>query len=51
MYKQWKTLKDNAETTIFPTLGGIDIEDEQLATGMSVLPWAIIAIALISREG
>ncbi len=51
VYNQWKSLKEAAQETIFPNLGGIDIEDEYVASSVSVLPWAVLAIALITREG
>ena len=51
VYNQWKSLKDAAQETIFPNLGGIDIEDEYVASSVSVLPWLVLGIALITREG
>ena len=51
IYNQWKSLKDAAQETIFPNLGGIDIEDEYVASSVSVLPWVVLGIALITREG
>ena len=51
VYNQWKSLKDAAQETIFPNLGGIDIEDEYVASSVSVLPWVVLGIALITREG
>lgn len=51
VYKQWRDLKESAQETIFPKLGGIDIDDEYVATSVSALPWLVLGIALITREG
>ena len=51
VYNQWRSLKEATQETIFPTLGGIDIEDEYVASSVSALPWVILGIALITREG
>lgn len=51
VYKQWSDLKESAQETIFPKLGGIDIDDEYVATSVSALPWLVLGIALITREG
>lgn len=51
LYKQFHDFKEAAQQTIFPTLGGIDIEDESIATSVSALPWVILGLALITREG
>lgn len=51
VYNQWRSLKEATQETIFPTLGGIDIEDEYVASSVSALPWLILGIALITREG
>ena len=51
IYKNWRDLKEAAHETIFPKLGGIDIEDESIASSVSALPWVILGLALITREG
>ena len=51
VYKQWRDFKESAHETIFPKLGGIDIEDEYVASSVSALPWLILGLALITREG
>lgn len=51
VYKQWHDFKEAAQETIFPKLGGIDIEDEYVASSVSALPWVILGLALITREG
>ena len=51
VYKQWHDFKEAAQETIFPKLGGIDIEDEYIASSVSVLPWLVLGLALITREG
>lgn len=51
IYKNWSDFKEAAQETIFPKLGGIDIEDESIASSVSALPWVILGLALITREG
>jgi len=51
VYKQWHDFKEAAQESIFPKLGGIDIEDEYIASSVSVLPWLVLGLALITREG
>ncbi len=51
LYNQFRDFKEAAQETIFPTLGGIDIEDEHIASSVSALPWLILGLALITREG
>ena len=51
VYKQWHDFKEAAQETVFPKLGGIDIDDEHVATSVSALPWLILGLALITREG
>lgn len=51
VYKQWHDFKEAAQETVFPKLGGIDIEDEYVASSVSALPWVILGLALITREG
>ena len=51
VYKQWRDLKESAQETIFPKLGGIDIDNEYVATSVSALPWLVLGLALITREG
>lgn len=50
-YHQMKQAKKEVFKMLSPSLGNIDVDSPQIATGLAVLPWAIIALALITREG
>ncbi len=51
MYNQVKEAKKGIFKVISPSLGNIDVDSPQVATGLAMLPWAVILVALITREG
>jgi len=51
IYHQTKKAKNEIFKVLSPSLGNIDVDSPQIATGLAIMPWAIIALALITREG
>lgn len=50
-YHQIKEAKKEVFKVLSPSLGYIDVDSRQVANGLAVLPWLIIGVALITREG
>jgi len=51
LYQQQKEVKKKIFEALSPSLGSITIESPQIATGVAMMPWAIILLALLTREG
>jgi len=51
VYHQSKKAKNEIFKVLSPSLGNIDVDSSQIATGLAILPWAVIGLALITREG
>lgn len=51
VYHQTKKAKNEIFKVLSPSLGNIEVDSSQIATGLAVMPWLIIGLALITREG